>query len=157
MRFTSESEAETERLGAAVGALLEPGDLIALDGPLGAGKTRFVAGLARGAGVGSRVRSPTFTLINEYHGRIPLLHVDLYRLEPNAVHGLALGEALDRAAIAVEWADRLPAALRGEALAVSIAAPRDDVRTFDVTATGARAAELLERWSVAAAGLRERT
>lgn len=156
MRFTSASEAETERLGAALGARLEPGDLVLLEGPLGAGKTRFVAGLARGLGVQARVRSPTFTLVNEYHGRVTLLHADLYRLEPADVHALALGEALDRAAVAVEWAERLPASLRADALAVVLSAPGDDTRTLDVAAAGARGRALLGLWSAGLAAARER-
>ena len=92
------------RLGQALGTLLQPGDVVALEGPLGAGKTRFVAGLAAGLDVKARVRSPTFTLVNEYGGRITLLHVDLYRLEPREVPGLALEERSERAALVVEWA-----------------------------------------------------
>src|SRR5438046_887525 len=106
MRLVSRSEADTERLGETLAPRLEPGDLVALDGPLGAGKTRFVIGLARGLAARARVRSPTFTLVNEYHGRIPLMHVDLYRLAPAEVAGLALAEALADAALVVEWADK---------------------------------------------------
>ncbi|HKQ56730.1 MAG TPA: tRNA (adenosine(37)-N6)-threonylcarbamoyltransferase complex ATPase subunit type 1 TsaE, partial [Candidatus Eisenbacteria bacterium] len=71
---------ETERWGEALAPAVKPGDVIALLGPLGAGKTRFVAGLARGIAAAARVRSPTYTLVNEYPGRVPLIHLDLYRV-----------------------------------------------------------------------------
>ncbi len=139
------------RLGEALGPLLEPGDVIALEGPLGAGKTRFVAGLAAGLDAKARVRSPTFTLVNEYGGRITLLHVDLYRLEPREVPGLALEERSERAALVVEWADRLPASLLADALHVQITPGDGDARTFEARGDGARARALLERWQHALA------
>ena len=146
VRRTSSSEAETLRLGEALAPLLEPGDVIALEGPLGAGKTRFVAGLAHGLDVKARVRSPTFTLVNEYRGRITLLHVDLYRLEPREVAGLALEERADSAALVVAWSDRLPGSLLDEALHVEITPGEGDLRTFEVRGDHGRGAELIERW-----------
>src|SRR5439155_5091933 len=102
VRLESRSEAETERFAETLAALLGPGDVIALEGALGAGKTRFVAGLARGIAARARVRSPTFTLVHEYPGgRVTLVHADLYRLETAEVGGLGLEEALDRAALVV--------------------------------------------------------
>ena len=151
MRLESRSADETEYLAAALGPLLEPGDVIALEGPLGAGKTRFVAGLAHGLDVKARVRSPTFTLVNEYRGRITLLHIDLYRLEPREVAGLALEERSDSAALVVEWADRLPGALLDEALHVRIMPGEGDLRTFEVRGDRGRGAELIERWQRAIA------
>ena len=139
------------RLGEALGPRLEPGDVIALEGPLGAGKTRFVAGLAAGLDVKARVRSPTFTLVNEYRGRIPLLHVDLYRLEPREVPGLALEERSEIAALVVEWADRLPHTLLAEALHVRITPGDGDRRTIEARGDGARARALLEYWQHALA------
>ena len=133
-------------MGEALAPLLEPGDVIALEGPLGAGKTRFVAGLAHGLDVKARVRSPTFTLVNEYRGRITLLHVDLYRLEPREVAGLALEERADSAALVVEWSDRLPGSLLDEALHVEITPGEGDLRTFEVRGDHGRGAELIERW-----------
>ena len=81
--------------------------LALIAGFFGAGKTRFVAGLAHGLDVKARVRSPTFTLVNEYRGRIALLHVDLYRLESREVVSLALEERVESAALVVEWAEKL--------------------------------------------------
>ena len=115
-RRVSAAERDTEALGAALAACLEAGDVLVLVGPLGAGKTRFVAGLARGLGAGSRVRSPSFTLLNEYRGDRLLLHLDLYRLEPREVDGLGLEEQIERGVLVAEWGDKLPIALRSEAL-----------------------------------------
>ncbi len=99
-----ETEAEGERLGRE----LKPGDLILLVGPLGAGKTTFVRGVARGTGSDAPVASPTFVLVRVYEGRIQLAHVDLYRLKAAPeLRDLALDELLDQGAVVVEWGDRL--------------------------------------------------
>jgi tRNA threonylcarbamoyladenosine biosynthesis protein TsaE len=104
-------EEEMEALGAALGAELPPGSVLALVGGLGAGKTRMVKGLARGAGYGGEVTSPTFALVHEYRGgRLPLFHLDLYRLK-SADELLAIGwdEFLDEGGLViVEWADLFP-------------------------------------------------
>ena len=99
---------ETEAEGERVGGTLHAGDLLLLAGPLGAGKTTFVRGLVRGAGSEAHVASPTFQLVRVYPGRIPLAHVDLYRLEATAdLRDLGLEELLDEGAVVVEWGDRL--------------------------------------------------
>lgn len=104
-------EEEMEALGAALGAELPAGSVLALVGGLGAGKTRMVKGLARGAGYGGEVTSPTFALVHEYRGgRLPLFHLDLYRLK-SADELLAIGwdEFLDEGGLViVEWADLFP-------------------------------------------------
>jgi len=105
-RVTS-SEAETVAAGRALAARLGPGSVVLVEGPLGAGKTAFVRGLAGGLGCDeAEVSSPTFTLVQEYRGRIRLQHVDLYRLAPREVDDLALDELAEDAAVAVEWPDR---------------------------------------------------
>ena len=102
------SPAETEAAGEAFGRDLERGDLLLLAGDLGAGKTTFVRGVARGAGSQAHVASPTFQLVRVYKGRIQLAHVDLYRIEGQAELGeLGLDELLDQGAVLVEWGDRL--------------------------------------------------
>ena len=154
VRLITRSEAETEALGASLAPLLEPGDVIALIGPLGAGKTRFVAGLAHGLNVKARVRSPTFTLVNEYHGRLPLLHVDLYRLEPRDVDGLALEERLDEVALVVEWGEKLPERWRADAMEIRIE-PDGSERTVDLKSTGSRSLALLNEWRPALSDARE--
>lgn len=145
MRLSAAVE-ETERLGEALAKSLEPGDRLLLLGPLGAGKTRLVAGLARGLGAKARVRSPSFTLLHEYHGRVPLYHADLYRLEERDVAGLGLEEALERGALAVEWGDRLPAGLRDDALTLEFELISERERRVTARAEGPRGHALLEAW-----------
>jgi tRNA threonylcarbamoyladenosine biosynthesis protein TsaE len=104
------SPAETEAAGEAFGRDLKTGDLLLLAGDLGAGKTTFVRGVARGAGSSAHVASPTFQLVRVYKGRIQLAHVDLYRIEADGELGdLGLDELLDQGAVLVEWGDRLDA------------------------------------------------
>jgi tRNA threonylcarbamoyladenosine biosynthesis protein TsaE len=106
----SSSEEETSAVGERLSASLRAGDVILLYGELGAGKTAFVRGLARGLGASEDdVSSPTFTLIQEYAGRLTLYHVDLYRLEPQEIPDLGLEElVLGDGVVAIEWADRWP-------------------------------------------------
>ena len=105
----SSSPEETEAAGEELAATLRVGDLLLLAGELGAGKTTFVRGLARGLGISSgAVQSPTFQLVRVYPGRIQLAHVDLYRLESGAeLADLGLDDLLDQGVVAVEWGDRL--------------------------------------------------
>ena len=108
--FVSHSPAETESLGERFGRAAARGLVIALTGDLGAGKTQFVKGLARGLGVTARVHSPTFTLVNEYGGgRLKLFHLDLYRLETAAqIRSAGIEEFLEPDGVAViEWAERI--------------------------------------------------
>ena len=108
--FISHSPTETESLGARFGRAAQTGLVVALSGDLGAGKTQFVKGLARGLGITTRVHSPTFTLVNEYGGgRLKLFHLDLYRLEtPAQILSAGIGEFLAPDGVAViEWAERL--------------------------------------------------
>jgi tRNA threonylcarbamoyladenosine biosynthesis protein TsaE len=102
------SEAETSAAGEHLGRRLGTGDVVLLYGDLGAGKTAFVRGLAHGLGASpDAVSSPTFTLVQEYGGRVKLHHVDLYRLQPIEVGDLGLDELIDsEAVVAVEWAER---------------------------------------------------
>ena len=102
------SEEETSAAGERFAVRMRPGDVVLLHGDLGAGKTAFVRGLARGLGASpDEVSSPTFTLVQEYRGRLTLYHVDLYRLKPIEVADLGLDELTeDHAVVAVEWAGR---------------------------------------------------
>jgi len=103
----------TRKLGIALGRALPPGTIILLQGDLGAGKTTLVQGIAEGLGISESIESPTFTLINEYFaGRLPLYHLDLYRLEPEEAEALHLesywdGLERDLGIVAIEWAERL--------------------------------------------------
>jgi tRNA threonylcarbamoyladenosine biosynthesis protein TsaE len=106
--LTTDSEEATSAAGEHFAARLKPGDVVLLYGDLGAGKTAFVRGLAKGLGASpDDVSSPTFTLIQEYRGPVPLQHVDLYRLRPDEVEGLGLDELVEGAGVvAIEWAER---------------------------------------------------
>jgi tRNA threonylcarbamoyladenosine biosynthesis protein TsaE len=131
-----------ERLGRALGA----GDVVALIGPLGAGKTTFVQGLARGAGVPRErhVASPTFALVNEHPGRVALVHADLYRIVSRAeLEELGLDDAFDRAAVAIEWLDRFPDAAPADRLELTIAFEPDGARRLTATPTGPRGEALV--------------
>ena len=101
------SEGETAAVGRALGRRLQRGAVVLLHGPLGAGKTAFARGLAEGLGCdGEDVSSPTFTIVQEYRGRLRLQHVDLYRLTPEEVDDLALEDLMEDSVMAVEWPDR---------------------------------------------------
>jgi tRNA threonylcarbamoyladenosine biosynthesis protein TsaE len=102
------SAAETETIGEHLGKRLRTGDVVLLTGELGAGKTTFVRGVARGAGSAAPVASPTFQLVRVYPGRLLLAHVDLYRIERDAeLSDLGLEELAGQGAVVIEWGDRL--------------------------------------------------
>ena len=104
----TESEQATMELGARLAGALKPGDIVLLEGELGAGKTAFVRGLAVGLGASEEeVSSPTFTLVQEYRGRVPLLHADLYRLSGAEADELGIEELGADGVVAVEWAAKL--------------------------------------------------
>ena len=109
--FFTSSEVETGAVGSELATTLARGDVVLLIGDLGAGKTAFVRGLAEGLGIASdQVSSPTFTLVQEYRaGRVPLVHVDLYRLDdPREIDDLGLDEIAEEAVLAIEWAEKHP-------------------------------------------------
>ena len=109
MEIFTKSAEETVELGKRIGVFLVPNDVVALVGPLGAGKTTLIQGIAEGAGVKDYVTSPTFIIINEYQGRVPFFHVDLYRLEDvGEIEDLGIGEYFERGGVCViEWAEKL--------------------------------------------------
>ena len=122
LSLTTHSEEETADAGRELARTLGSGSIVLLSGELGAGKTAFVRGIAEGLGIDpAQVTSPTFTLVQEYRGgRLPLYHVDLYRLEPAEVDDLGLDEmTLAGGVTAIEWSDRLPRAFEG-AIAVRL-------------------------------------
>ena len=128
MTIETRSEQETEALGRAFAALLQPGDVIAYRGDLGAGKTAFTRGLAAGLGVQNRVTSPTYTIVNEYPGgRLSLFHFDLYRLSSEEeLCDIGWEDYLDRGGVcAVEWSENAPELFR-DAVTVTIARSGED-------------------------------
>jgi tRNA threonylcarbamoyladenosine biosynthesis protein TsaE len=132
--FTTHSESETAGVGRDLGRTLDRESVVLLSGDLGAGKTAFVRGLAEGLGASAAdVSSPTFTLIQEYRGgRLPLLHVDLYRLDdPREIDDLGLDELGIGGVLAIEWADKLLGPPR-EAIHVAIAHVEENTRTITI-------------------------
>jgi tRNA threonylcarbamoyladenosine biosynthesis protein TsaE len=145
--LTAATAAETQAIAERLGRLLAPGDVLALVGPLGAGKTTFVQGLARGLDVppDRHVASPTFALVNEHPGRVPLVHADLYRIEDaRELAELGLTDAFDRAAVAIEWLDRFPDAAPADRLEITLAFAGTDARTLTFTPVGRRATALVD-------------
>jgi tRNA threonylcarbamoyladenosine biosynthesis protein TsaE len=128
-----QDETATEAFGAALAKIVAPGDTIALYGALGAGKTTLARGLLRGLGHEGDVASPTFPIVQVYDPpdtRIPVWHVDLYRIEhPSELDEIGLDEARDRAALLIEWPERLPA-LWGDALRLTLAVEPDGARSL---------------------------
>jgi tRNA threonylcarbamoyladenosine biosynthesis protein TsaE len=132
----SESEAETIAAGARLGSELGAGAIVLLDGELGAGKTAFVRGLASGLGADpDDVSSPTFTILQQYRGRLVLHHADLYRLTPPEVSDLGLDEISADGVLAIEWPDRLPFAF-GDVVRVAIESTGESSRRITITPTG---------------------
>ena len=146
MRIETQDEAGTEAFGVRLAGLLAPGDVVGLIGPLGAGKTALVRGVARGFGVEEGVvHSPTFLSATEYAGRVPVAHVDLYRHEEHLPHPDWLAEILDGERVAVvEWFERLGASAPPDVLRIEIAYGADeDARVLEIGATGKRARHVL--------------
>ena len=145
------SASETVRIGKTIGARLLSGDVIALVGELGAGKTQLIKGLAAGVGVGNSayVSSPSFTLIHEYPGEMPFYHIDLFRLDrEKEAEELGLEVYFQGSGVtAIEWADKIPFLLPKEILFVSIAYRDRNMRTLEITGKGKRYENLIEELS----------
>ncbi|MCK5796280.1 MAG: tRNA (adenosine(37)-N6)-threonylcarbamoyltransferase complex ATPase subunit type 1 TsaE [Deltaproteobacteria bacterium] len=150
LTLQSDGPEETFALGRALGLLVAPGDVVGLLGDLGAGKTLFAQGVAQGLDVDPRYRvaSPTFTLINEYPGRVPLNHIDLYRLSDiDEMVEIGLFELLGgRGVCLVEWFERLEEACPEDRLEIEIVATGDEHRKMSVHAVGVRHRALLAAW-----------
>ena len=134
MFFLSNSPAETEAIGAALGKMLTSGAVVAYRGDLGAGKTAFTRGLARGLGYTEPVTSPTYTIVNEYlGGRLPLFHFDMYRLRSSDdLWGIGWDDYLDRGGVcAVEWSENVADAME-DAITVTIEKLGDDCRRITI-------------------------
>ena len=130
MEFITNSPEETEKIGAAIGKIIPAGTVLAYRGDLGAGKTAFTRGLARGLGFTDAVTSPTYTIVNEYlGGRLPLFHFDMYRLSSaDDLFDIGWEDYLDRGGVcAVEWSEQVADAMPEDTIYVSIARhPQED-------------------------------
>ena len=134
MFFYTNSPSETEAVGAALGAVLQPGTVLAYRGDLGAGKTAFTRGLAKGLGCTDLVTSPTYTIVNEYlSGRLPLFHFDMYRLgSSDDLWDIGWEDYLERGGVcAVEWSENVEDALEG-AVNVTIEKLGEDARRITI-------------------------
>ena len=140
------SPEETERLGESIGRALEPGIVVALIGELGAGKTTLTKGIARGLDVPDLIHSPTFTLIHEHKGRLPVYHFDLYRLDTiEQIEDLGYEDYFHGPGVTiVEWAEKIASLLPADHLEIRISG-EDDARTFTLRATGPNSQRILSR------------
>jgi tRNA threonylcarbamoyladenosine biosynthesis protein TsaE len=134
MTFTTHSAAETRALAAEIGAKLGRGDVVVLNGGLGAGKTTFVKGLAEGLGVVDAVTSPTFTIVQHYEGRLPVTHVDVYRLDRlQELHDFGFEEMLEDGVTIIEWGDAIAPLLPRHRLEIRLTLGDDlDTRTIEI-------------------------
>lgn len=132
--YHSKSESETEAIGAAFARDLPGGTVVAMYGDLGAGKTAFVRGMARGMGLACRVSSPTFTIVNEYLGERELIHFDMYRLSSaDELFDIGWEDYLSRGAVcAVEWSENVEGAFFGDEIVVRIEKTGDNDRTITI-------------------------
>ena len=144
--FVTASPEETGAVGRRIGEACGPGTLLALVGDLGAGKTRFVKGFAAGLGAARKdeVTSPTFVLMNLHRGRLTLAHFDLYRLDAVDLASLGFHDVRQDGVIAIEWAEKVDAALLGDHLRVAFEIEGESSRRLMIQACGPRSEELLK-------------
>jgi len=151
-QITTRSVDETQKLGEIIGTAVSVGTVLALTGDLGSGKTAFVQGLARGLEVPDDyyITSPSYTLINEYPGRFPLFHVDLYRItDPVDIEDIGLYEILDdNGVVAIEWADRIEQELLPDSITIHFEITDDDTRKICIYANKVKNIYLLKKIEV---------
>jgi tRNA threonylcarbamoyladenosine biosynthesis protein TsaE len=144
LRLESSGPEETRAIGERLGGLLETGDVVLLEGELGAGKTTFVQGIARGLGFEGSVSSKSFVLLGEYAGRVKLYHADLYRLDdPDQVLDLALEEIAADGVLVVEWPERAEGALPEDHMLVRFEVIDEDRRALRFEGYGERASRIV--------------
>jgi len=138
MTVITNSEDETIREGEKLGRTLKPGAVVALNGELGAGKTAFTRGLAVGLGIGMCVSSPTFTIVNEYPGDIPLFHFDIYRLESETeLFDIGWDDYHNRGGVcAVEWSEKVPGAFSPGTIVVKLENLGENMRRLEIDQLG---------------------
>ena len=138
MTIITHNETETVSEGEKLGRTLSPGAVVALYGELGTGKTAFTRGLAAGLGISMNVSSPTFTIVNEYPGKTPLFHFDMYRLESeDELIEIGWDDYLERGGVcAVEWSEKVPGAFLPDAVVVKLENLGGDLRRLVITTEG---------------------
>lgn len=146
--LTVTGSAQMHLAGRLLGELARPGDVIALSGPLGAGKTSLVQGVAAGLGFTGHVPSPTFNILLVHRGALPLHHFDLYRLErADQLEDIGFYEMLESGGVsAIEWAERFPGELPDDRLEVTISVPDEGTRAIVPVGTGPRGCALARAW-----------
>ena len=133
-RFNTNGPGQTARLGRRLSRFLEPGDTVLVTGDLGAGKTCLIQGVCSGLDIDEPVTSPTFTLVNEYDGRIPVAHFDLYRLDnPDSVLDIGFDEYLETFVCLVEWGDKFPEIMPSDAISIRIEIGSDTNRMLEIS------------------------
>ena len=148
IKIKTKSVRETIASGKALGNLLSPGDVVCLTGELGTGKTCFVKGIAEGLGIkGRTVTSPTFIIINEYKGKIPLYHIDLYRIGAiDDLRDLGIEEIVyGKGVTAIEWADRIKDTLPDERIDITLKWVDNKTRSVEMRAFGRHHREILKK------------
>lgn len=157
--LTSNSEKDTYKLGETLGLLLKEGSVVAITGPLGAGKTHLVKGIAKGLGIkDSRiVTSPTFTLVNEYLGRVPIYHIDVYRLTGiNEMYDLGCDEMLwGKGVTIIEWADRVKGCLPDNIIKITILYETRSKRRIEISSSGMENEDILGQFKKMVLGFRD--
>jgi len=141
MVFVTNNESETICEGRKLGQLLKPGSVVALYGKLGAGKTVFTRGIAAGLGIDMNISSPTFTIVNEYNGEIPLFHFDMYRLDDESeLFDIGWDDYLDRGGVCVvEWSEKVPGAFSPDTVIVKLENLGGDSRRLEIMYNEGRA------------------
>lgn len=148
-KITSLNVEETQRIAAALSEVVAPGTVIALEGDLGAGKTHFTQGLARGLGVGEAVASPTFNVMSVYdQGRLPLYHFDLYRLEDAfELEDIAFYDYVEADGVScIEWAAKFPEEIPAQALWIAITTREDNARSIEARTASEETQVLVDAW-----------
>ena len=147
MKLHTHSPEDTQALGKILGELAQPGDILLLVGQLGAGKTCFTQGIAYGLDIHDYTLSPTFVIMRELHGRLPLYHIDFYRLDNiTEISELGLDDYLyGRGVCVIEWAEKGADVLPDDHLLINIKWVNENERAFEITARGERYQKLLEK------------
>jgi len=144
LEVISHSPEETQSLGRVIGKLVQGGDIILLSGVLGAGKTCLAQGIAHGLGIAESTPSPSFVLMREFNGRLPLYHMDLYRLEPNEVEDLGLDDYLyGKGVCIIEWAEKGMALFPPEHLLINLSYLGDNERRIELAPKSERYLQML--------------